>query len=164
MTLTGSQQLTQTPVATAAMLIRRPAAEVFEAIADPAITTQFWFTRSSGRLEPGATVRWDWEMYGVFAHVTVREVEPHQRILMDWGGGDEAPTTVEWRFTPLTADTTFLEVTNSGFTGDADAVVAQALDSTGGFTLVVAGLKSFLEHGIQLNLVPDRFPAALGEH
>jgi len=34
------------------MLIRRPVAEVFEAFIDPDITTQFWFTRSSGRLEP----------------------------------------------------------------------------------------------------------------
>jgi uncharacterized protein YndB with AHSA1/START domain len=35
------------------MLIRRPVAEVFEAVVDPDVTTKFWFTRSSGRLEPG---------------------------------------------------------------------------------------------------------------
>ena len=34
------------------MLIRRPPEDVFEAFADPAITTRFWFTKSSGRLEP----------------------------------------------------------------------------------------------------------------
>ncbi|HUG16857.1 MAG TPA: SRPBCC family protein [Thermomicrobiales bacterium] len=164
MSTTENTQLTQTPVATAAMLIRRPAAEVFEAIVDPAITSKFWFTKGSGRLEPGATVRWDWEMYGVFANVAVKQVEPNRRILMEWWSGDETPTTVEWRFTPHGDDTTFLEAANSGFSGDADSVVAQALDSTGGFTLVVAGLKAWLEHGIQLNLVPDRFPTRLGEH
>jgi len=36
--------------------------------------------------------------------------------------------------------------------------VEQALDSVGGFNLVLAGLKAFLEHGIELNLVRDRFP------
>ena len=36
-------------VAKAEMLIRKPVAEVFEAFVDPAITTQFWFTKSSGR-------------------------------------------------------------------------------------------------------------------
>ncbi len=30
-----------------------------------------------------------------------------------------------------------------------------------GFTLVMAGLKAWLEHGVQLNLVPDRFPDAI---
>lgn len=154
-----SQTLTQTPVATAAMLIRKPVAAVFEAIANPAITSQFWFTKGSGRLEQGATVRWDWEMYGVHANVTVKEFQPDERILMDWWSGDEAPTTVEWRFTPHGPDATFLEVTNSGFSGDADSLVAQALDSTGGFVLVVAGLKAWLEHGLNLNLVGDHFPA-----
>ena len=39
--------------ARAEMLIRRPAAEVFAAFVDPAVTTRIWFTKSSGRLEPG---------------------------------------------------------------------------------------------------------------
>ena len=52
-------------VVKAEMLIRRPVAEVFEAFVDPAVTTKFWFTKSSGRLEAGKRVRWDWEMYGV---------------------------------------------------------------------------------------------------
>ena len=42
-------QLTQVPVAKAAMLIRKPTAEVFEAFVDPAITSKFWFTKSTGR-------------------------------------------------------------------------------------------------------------------
>jgi uncharacterized protein YndB with AHSA1/START domain len=48
-----SHHLTRTPVAKAEMLIRKPVAEVFEAFIDPAITTKFWFTKGSGRLEPG---------------------------------------------------------------------------------------------------------------
>jgi uncharacterized protein YndB with AHSA1/START domain len=38
---------------------------VFEAFVNPDITTTFWFTRSSGRLEAGKQVEWDWEMYGI---------------------------------------------------------------------------------------------------
>jgi uncharacterized protein YndB with AHSA1/START domain len=45
------------PTARAEMLIRRPVSEVFEAFVDPAITSKFWFTRSSGRLELGKEVR-----------------------------------------------------------------------------------------------------------
>jgi hypothetical protein len=41
--------------------------------------------------------------------------------------------------------------------------VAAAIDSTGGFSLLLAALKAFLEHGIELNLVEDHAPAALVE-
>jgi hypothetical protein len=34
-------------------------------------------------------------------------------------------------------------------------------DSTQGFTLLLAGLKAWLEHGIQLNLTPDRYPKGI---
>jgi NAD(P)-dependent dehydrogenase (short-subunit alcohol dehydrogenase family) len=34
---------------------------------------------------------------------------------------------------------------------------AKALDSTGGFALVLAEAKAFLEHNIVLNLIADRF-------
>lgn len=31
------------------------------------------------------------------------------------------------------------------------------VDTTGGFTTVLDGLKAYLEHGIKLNLVEDKF-------
>jgi hypothetical protein len=37
-------------------------------------------------------------------------------------------------------------------------MVAAALDSTGGFHLVLAGAKAWLEHGIELGVVPDHLP------
>ena len=40
---------------------------------------------------------------------------------------------------------------------------AKALDSTGGFNLVLAGANCFLEHGIEPNLVVDRAPDAVVE-
>lgn len=68
-----------TPVARVQILIRRPAAEVFGAFVDPAVTMKFWFTKSSGRVEPGAHLMWEWEMYGASAPVTVKEVEQDAR-------------------------------------------------------------------------------------
>jgi uncharacterized protein YndB with AHSA1/START domain len=155
-----SYQLTHTPVAKAEMLIRKPVAQVFEAFIDPAITAKFWFTKGSGRLEPGKQVQWEWEMYNASAQVNVKVVEPNKRILIEWPGYSGL-TTVEWIFTPLSADTTFVSITEAGFSGDGDEVVKQALDSTGGFTWVLAGLKALLEHNIRLNLVADRFPEGL---
>jgi uncharacterized protein YndB with AHSA1/START domain len=47
-------QLTQDPVARAEMLICKPVKKVFEAFLNPEITTKFWFTKGSGKLEAGA--------------------------------------------------------------------------------------------------------------
>jgi predicted RNA-binding protein with TRAM domain len=71
---------------------------------------------------------------------------------------------VEWLFTPHTDDTTFVSITETGFTGDGDSLVEQVTASTQGFTLVLAGLKALLEHNIRLNLVADRYPKGLEEH
>jgi uncharacterized protein YndB with AHSA1/START domain len=151
-------QLTQAPVAKAEMLIRKPVSDVWEAFIDPAITTKFWFTGSSGRLDFGQDVQWDWEMYGASAQVHVTVVEPHERLCIEW---DSPPNVVEWLFAPHGDNATFVSIMNSGFHGDADSVTRQALDSTEAFTMVLAGCKALLEHNIRLNLVADRFPAGL---
>ena len=159
----GKLQLTKEPVAKAEMLIRKPVEEVFEAFINPEVTSKFWFTKGSGRLEAGKQVTWEWGMYNISAQVNVREVKENKRILIEWSGNNK-PTTVEWVFTPYGDGATFVSITESGFGGDGDAVVNSALNSTGGFTWVLAGLKAWLEHGIALNLVADRYPKDLREH
>lgn len=139
------------------MLIRKPVSAVFEAFVNPTITAKFWFTKGSGRLEAGKQVRWDWEMYSHSVDVRVKAVEENKRIVIEWGEPDQL-TTVEWVFTSRPDNTTFVDITNSGFCGDGDEIVNQALDSMGGFSLVLAGAKAFIEHNINLNLIADRFP------
>lgn len=144
-------------IARAEMLIRKPAAEVFEAFINPDITTRFWFTKSSGRLEAGKQVQWDWEMYQVSSQVRVKALEPNRRILVEWDGYD-APNSIEWIFTARPDDTTFVSITNYGFSGDAAKVAEQAVEAAEAFAMVLAGLKALLEHNIRLNLIADRFP------
>ena len=148
------------PAAKAEMLIRRPVAEVFEAFVDPAITSKFWFSKGSDRLEAGKQVRWDWEMYGISIQVSAKAIESNQRILIEWPG-DGTTTTVEWLFTSRPDNSTFVSITNTGFAGDDDEIVGQLVGSTEGFALVLAGLKAFLEQNVNLNLVADRFPDGL---
>ncbi len=131
--------------------------KVFEAFVNPAITSKFWFTKGNGRLQGGKTIRWDWEMHGQSVQVKVKAVKENKQIHIEWGAFG-TPTTVEWVFTSRPDSTTFVSITNTGFGGDHDEVVKQALDSTEGFILVLAGLKALLEHHITLNLVLDRFP------
>jgi uncharacterized protein YndB with AHSA1/START domain len=146
--------LSHMPIAKAEMLIRKPVAEVFEAFIDPAITTKFWFTKGSGKLEPGSRVQWEWEMYGAVADIEVLAIEANKRISIDWG------TPVEWTFTSRNGNETYVTIINTGFEGDGDDRVRQAIDSTEGFTIVLCGLKAWLEHGVRLNLVADKAPDA----
>ncbi|MEE3920473.1 SRPBCC domain-containing protein [Micromonospora sp. BRA006-A] len=96
-------------------------------------------------------------MYGVSTVVTVKEVEENRRILAEWD--PESPTQVEWRFLPGADDTTLVRITETGFAGTADQAVSKAIDSMGGFTMVLCAAKALLEQGVLLNAVGDAHPS-----
>jgi len=148
------------PMAHTQMLIRKPVAQVFEALLDPSITSRFWFSKGSGRLEPGRRIHWDWEMYGHHTEVDVKEIEANKRILIEWNGPDN-PSSVEWTFEAKGGDRTLVKVKNWGFgSGDENKTIAEAINSSGGFSFVLAAMKVFLEHGIEPNIVVDHDPDA----
>lgn len=141
------------PIVKAEMLIRKPAAEVFNAFADPAVTTRFWFSKSSGNLEAGKRVRWDWEMYGVHDEIDVKAVEPNARIVFEWSFPNS--NMVEMTLAAH-AKGTMITVVNSRLRGDD--VIAEALDLTQGWNIVLCAAKAWLEHGIELNAIADKAP------
>jgi len=146
--------------AQAEMAIRKPIDQVFAAFIDPEITTKFWFTKSSGKLEAGNTVHWTWEMYKVSVPVEVLEIIPNEKILIEWGTGQQR-SRVAWKFNALTPTKTFVTITNYNLQSTGEALISEVRDSTGGFTIVLAGLKAWLEHDIELKLIEDKFPQEL---
>jgi uncharacterized protein YndB with AHSA1/START domain len=155
-------EISEPVAAHTAMLIRKPVSEVFEAVIDPAITSHFWFSKGSDRLAVGKTVQWDWEMYDISADVTAVAIEPNQRIVMQWPSYSSGRTTVTWKFREVDGGT-FVEVEETGWTGTGDELVKFVCDSTGGFTWALAGMKAYLEHGLELDLVADRCPKGIEE-
>lgn len=149
------------PTVETQMLIRKPVAIVFQAFIDPKITTNFWFTKSSGQLEVGKTIIWDWEMYGVSNKVLVKDIVPNKKISTEWG---DPTTNVDYEFTALTNDTTYVVIKNYGFNLTGDKLIQAIKDNTGGFTTVLDGLKAYLEHNINLNLIGDKFPKEVSNH
>lgn len=144
----------QNPTVETQMMIRKSVTEVFEAFINPEITTKFWFTKSSGKLEVGKTIIWEWEMYGVKTEVFVKEIVPNQLISVQWG---EARTSVDYEFTKLDENKTYVVIKNYGFNASGDELLQSIKDNTGGFTTVIDGLKIYLEHGIEPNFVADKF-------
>lgn len=149
------------PRVTAQMLVRKPAMDLYNAFIDPAITTHFWFTKSSGALEAGKSVTWQWEMYGVSAPVYVREVIPGRKIALDWG---EPFTCVDFHFQAVDEGSTYVVINEYGYNLTGTPLLKRVADSTGGFTTVLDGLKAYLEHGIVLNLIADKFPVNIVSH
>ena len=143
------------PTVECQMMIRKPVSEVFQAFIDPAITTKFWFTKSSGELKVSKTITWEWEMYNVSSDVKVKEIIPNKKISIEW---DDPATTVDFEFTSLSDETTYVVIKNYGFSQTGDDLIEAINNNTGGFTTVLDGLKAYLEYGIELNLVKDKFP------
>lgn len=147
--------------AEAQMLIRKPVEEVFEAFINPSITRNFWFTKGSDRLEVDKKITWEWEMYNVSTTVVAREILQDQKIVFEW---DDPSKTVELKFKELDDESTFVTVTEYGYNKKGDELLAIIKDSTAGFTTVLDGLKAFLEHRINLNLIADKFPKEVAQH
>ena len=123
----GRHAAAMKPIAKAEMLIRRPVTEVFEAFANPAITSKFWFSHGSGRLEAGKRVNWTWEMYDFSISVEVVAIEPDRRIQVAWMAFGK-PTPIEWRFNSRPDHTTFVTVINHDFPGsETEAVQGRSI-------------------------------------
>jgi len=144
-------------IAKASLGIRKPVNTVFEALINPEITTKFWFTHGSGKMGKDATLEWKWEMFDVHVPVNVTTFEPNKKIVFEWGEKTQF-STVKWEFKSINENLTFLTITNYNFQGKGDELIGQIRDSTKGFTFLLAGLKAWLEHRIQLRLVEDSFP------
>lgn len=138
----------------AQMLIRKPVNEVFEAFINPEITTHFWFTKSSGKLEEGKTITWEWEMYNAKSDVKVLQIIPNQLIKTVWG---LFSNNVDYEFKEMEKGTLVI-IKSYGYSQTGEELLKIINDNTGGFTTVLDGCKAYLEHGINLNLIEDKFP------
>lgn len=152
------------PIVESQMLIRKPLNEVFEAMINPEITSKFWFTKSSGRVEPGKTLEWEWGQFGVSDMVDILEVNSNEYISLEWKLGD-LKTKVEMFFESHSDTSTLFKVTESGFWDSPPAEdekledkIKLMLGQNGGWNLVLCNMKAWLELGINLNLIADHKP------
>lgn len=138
-------------MARAEMLIRRTAAEVFDAFVDPATITKFWLEATSGPLALAARVEWRFLVPGATEVVTVTGFQPPHRIAFDWSDG----ISVGIDFREHGAGGTRVSVSVTGF-GESENAIGKIVDATEGFSIVLCDLKSLLESGRSANLVRDK--------
>jgi hypothetical protein len=68
-------------------------------------------------------------MYDVSATVRVKELEENSRILIEWDPDSPEVIECEWRFFSGEGDTTFVRITETGYKGSGDEIVARAIRS-----------------------------------
>ena len=145
--------------------VGRPPAEVYEAIADPAQLSRYFTTGGAeGRLEPGATVTWDFHDFPGAFPVEVVEVVPDAKIVLRWDANEGEPpnveggqlkaapykTTVTLTFSPVDDGTrTLVEIKEEGWRETQGALDA-SYGNCQGWSQMLCALKAWLEHDINL--------------
>lgn len=135
--------------------ISRPCAEVYEAVADPEQLSRYFTTGGArGRLEPGNDISWDFHDFPGAFPVQVIEAEKPRRIVLEWEGdataNDRGTTITTFEFEPLDGDTrTLVTITESSWRPTADGA-RNAFGNCQGWTGMLAALKMWVEHGINL--------------
>ncbi|NOJ96255.1 ATPase [Corallococcus sp. CA049B] len=129
--------------------IRKPVAQVFEAVVNPAKLSGYFVKTSSGPLAAGTTVKWSFaEVPGEF-DVIAREVIANERIVFEWPTDDGYNTRVEMDFVPLDAGNTMVKIRESGWRPDEKGITA-SYGNAGGWMHMMLCLKGYLEYGINL--------------
>lgn len=130
--------------------IRKPVAEVFDAVVDPARLDRYFVQTSSGPLAAGATVQWKFAEAPRPLDVVVETVEPGERIVFRWPAtAADVQTRVEMVFKPLNAEETMVQISESGWPSDAQGV-KDSHGNAGGWMHMMCSLKAYLEYGINL--------------
>jgi uncharacterized protein YndB with AHSA1/START domain len=135
--------------------IAKPVEDVFEAVVDPGQLSHYFTTGgANGRLEPGATVAWDFHDFPGAFPVDVVEVEKNKRIVLRWAAsdreGDGYKTTVTMSFDPLDdGRRTLVTITEAGWRETQSGLKA-SFGNCEGWTGMLAAMKVWLEHGINL--------------
>ncbi len=133
----------------AALQIAKPASVIFEAIINPEQMKNYFISKSSGRMEEGKTIVWQFPEFEFDAPVRVGKIEPDKYISFSWDGNDGKELSVEMTFTPQPDHSTVVRISEKGMDND-EAGIAWLVGNTEGWANFLACMKAWLEYGIHL--------------
>jgi uncharacterized protein YndB with AHSA1/START domain len=134
-------------IAKASQLIKCSRIDAFDAFVNPNRITQFWLESTSAPLSSNATATWHFMVPGAVETVMVDKFEPPSLIAFTWSDG----LKVRLEFSEHSAGKTQVSVDARGFSGND--LVAQVVNATEGFSIVLCDLKTLMESGRSAGLV-----------
>ena len=132
----------------AKLQILKPVNEVFEAIVDPSKMKNYFISKSSGRMEEGKQLLWQFPEFDMEFPVRVDKIEKDKYISYYWNV-DGMDLLVEMTLTPAGTDATIVTITEKSRKNDEDGI-KWLKGNTEGWANFLACLKAYLEYGINL--------------
>ena len=131
-----------------AIQILKPVNEVFEAIVDPIKMSNYFISKSSGRMETGKQIIWQFPEFDMEFPIRVGKIIKDMFISYYWdANGTEL--LVEMTLSPRRKGSTLVTVTEKGRSND-EAGIKWLKGNTEGWANFLACLKAYLEYGINL--------------
>ena len=129
--------------------IQKPLREVFEGIVDPLKMSNYFISKSTGRIEEGKTLTWQFPEFEMEFPIRVDKVEQDKYISWHWGNvEDKVETKVEITLQAM-KDGVFVTVTEGPRKSDESGIKWLA-GNTAGWANFLACLKAYLEYGVNL--------------
>ena len=126
--------------------IAKPVSEVFEALVNPTLMANYWFSSGSGRLEQDKKITLRYEEYNAEVELTVVEIQDNRKVAFKWGApGDEHLVTIS--LNELDHTTTVIEVNEKGWNESDEDLINNLLGNKEGWVYMLTCLKAYLENG-----------------
>lgn len=136
--------------ANATLQITKSPSEVFEGIVDPGQMTNYFISKSSGRMEAGARLMWEFPEFDGAYPVRVGELVQDELIRFYWDVDEvecEVGITLSTGAAPNSA---VVRISEKGKFPDTESALKFMKSNTEGWANFLACLKAWLEYGINL--------------
>ena len=131
--------------AKATLQIQKPVDEVFDAIVNPEHITKYFISRSSGPMETGKKLTWEFGDFSGGFPVNIREVQSNRFVSFVW----DQETVVDIAFEAQPDNSTVVKITE-GEKELNEQNLKWLTDNTFGWGNFLDCLKAYLEYGINL--------------
>lgn len=131
--------------AKATLQIQKPTDEVFEAIVNPDMMTQYFIGKSSGRMESGIELTWEFDDFPGEFPVKILEVKTNQAVSFVW----DEDTIVKMVLEEQADKNTVVKITE-GEKELNEKNLSWLTDNSSGWMNFLDCMKAYLEYGIHL--------------
>lgn len=132
----------------AALQMLKPVNEVFEAIIDPVKMSNYFISKSSGKMEEGKKIMWRFPEFDIDFPIRVGKIEKDKYISFYWDV-DGIELLTEMKLTQRADNSTLVSITEKSREND-EAGIKWLMGNTEGWANFLACLKAYLEYGINL--------------
>jgi uncharacterized protein YndB with AHSA1/START domain len=132
------------------MGILKPVYDVFEAIVDPEKMNKYFISKSTGRIENGKTLKWEWEDFDAEHEIKVKQVDKDKLVSFTWDGSG-VECTVNISLESKETNKTLVKITEEEWNADFEDA-KRCVGQVEGWTHFLCCLKAYLEYNVNLRV------------